>query len=343
MRKVQKPYFIILICILTITQFQEPAPAKTTWWSVYFTLPDKNGKDPTLNPEAALINLIDNATKSFFGAFYSISSPIIIKKLVEAQKRGVDVRLVTEQDNLRKSVLKKLSDANIPMVPDNSRALMHNKFAIIDERTVWTGSYNLTENSELTDNNNVIVIHSPELAEIFIIEFMKMFEEKQFGNKKEKGIFPALRKKYYVKIEDTNINVYFSPKDNIEKIILKRLGKAKKSVYFMAFSFTSDPLGEEIINLHKNGIKVSGLMEKEGSDTKDSEYIKMKIEGLPVKTDKNRSLMHHKIIIIDEKIVITGSYNFSKGANKRNDENIIIIDNDDIAKEYLKEFHRLYD
>lgn len=341
MKKVIKPYLILSICIMAMAQ--GPSTANTAWWHVYFTSPGKSPKDLTLNPEAALINLIDNSRKSFFGAFYSISSPEIIKKLIEARKRGVDVRLVTEQDNLRKSGLKKFTDADIPLVADNNRALMHNKFAVIDEETVWTGSYNLTKNSGLKDNNNAIAIRSPELAEIFIAEFRKMFEERQFGNKKEKGIFPAFRNKYYIKVEDTNINVYFSPKDNIEKIILKRLEKAEKTVHFMAFSFTSDPLGEVIIKLHKSGVRVSGLIEKEGSNSKDSEYIKMKIEGLPVKTDRNKSLMHHKTIIIDEKTVITGSYNFSRGANRRNDENIIILDNADIAKEYLKEFHRLYD
>jgi len=68
----------------------------------------------------------------------------------------------------------------------------------------------------------------------------------------------------------------------------------------------------------------------------------MKIEGLPVRLDKNKNRMHHKVIIIDKRRVLTGSYNFSKSANKRNDENILMIDNKKIAKEYLKEFYRLY-
>jgi phosphatidylserine/phosphatidylglycerophosphate/cardiolipin synthase-like enzyme len=52
--------------------------------------------------------------------------------------------------------------------------------------------------------------------------------------------------------------------------------------------------------------------------------------------------MHHKVIVIDEEIVITGSYNFSKNASRNNDENVLVVENRDIAAEYMKEFHRLY-
>jgi len=57
--------------------------------------------------------------------------------------------------------------------------------------------------------------------------------------------------------------------------------------------------------------------------------------------DRNQHAMHHKVLIIDERLVITGSYNFSKNADRRNDENIIIIDNPEIAAEYLAEYRRL--
>ncbi len=111
----------------------------------------------------------------------------------------------------------------------------------------------------------------------------------------------------------------------------------------MAFSFTSDALGEELIRIFKEGRAVSGIMEREGSDSRDSEYVKMKLEGIPVRLDKNRHIMHHKVMIIDGDTVVTGSYNFTKSANVRNDENVLIIENREIAGEYMEEFRRLYD
>jgi len=314
------------------------------WWGLYYTNPGvPNFKKTNIeNPEKALIRLIKNAKKSFYGAFYEISSKNIAMALLLAHKRGVNVKLITDSDNMDNNIVRLIYKKGI-MVRDDARSgLMHNKFAVIDENIVWTGSYNLTNNGSNKNNNNAIEIHSKDLACIYNNEFFEMFKYRIFGNKKELGPFSSIRKKYYVKIGNTNINVYFSPEDNIERIILKKIKKASKSIHFMAFSFTSNKIGEMMIQKFKKGIEVYGIFEKIGAKSRHSEFIKMKIEGLPVRLDKNKNRMHHKVIIIDKRRVLTGSYNFSKSANKRNDENILMIDNKKIAKEYLKEFYRLY-
>ena len=311
-----------------------------TWWKVYFTSPGSVNAANT--PKAGIIQAIQNSKKTFYGAFFEISSPEIIDALVAAKKRNVDVRLVTDGDYFNSAGVERLMRVQIPVVPDQNKAFMHNKFAVIDGSGVWTGSFNLTENCSLRNNNNAILINSHELAQIYHAEFMEMFQDKIFGNRKDEKPFADAEKRYHVKIGDTDINAYFSPEDKIERIIVHRLQKAKKSVHFMAFSFTSDKIAEMMIAKHKEGVPIYGIFEKKGSDDKYSQYVKMKIEGLPVKIDNNKFFMHHKVIIIDEVRVITGSYNFSKSANKKNDENILIIDNKDIAADYLKEFYRLY-
>ncbi|MFC1671033.1 phospholipase D-like domain-containing protein, partial [Spirochaetota bacterium] len=166
--------------------------------------------------------------------------------------------------------------------------------------------------------------------------------QRVFGNRSDRGPFGSLGKKYYVKIGNTSINAYFSPEDNIERIILKRLKKAKSTIHFMSFSFTSNGIGEAMIDRYKKGVKVYGLFERRGTNSKYSQYIKMKIEGLNVRLDRNRHVMHHKVIVIDRQRVITGSYNFSKSANTKNDENILIIDNKTMAEEYLREFYSIF-
>ncbi|MFH0975306.1 MAG: phospholipase D-like domain-containing protein [Spirochaetota bacterium] len=314
------------------------------WWNVYFTSPEKktNASLKSETPERAFIRNIKNARKSFYGAFFDINSKPIIDELLIAHKKGIDVKLVIEKDNYRKKEIKELVSAGIEIVTDRKKGLMHNKFAVIDGRIVWTGSYNLTYNDEYKNNNNAIEINSPDVANIYLNEFNEMFVNKIFGNKREYGVFPSFRNKYYVKINHTDINVYFSPDDNIERIILERLKKAKESVYFMAFSFTSDKIADAMIALKKSGIKVSGIIEKIGSNTRDSEYIKLQLEGINVKLDKNKYRMHHKVIIIDKKLLITGSYNFSRNANEKNDENIIILNNKDIINLYIVEFFKLF-
>ncbi|HNU91963.1 MAG TPA: phospholipase D-like domain-containing protein [Spirochaetota bacterium] len=324
-----------------------PAPEgnrENGWWRVYFANPGASASRRNDNsPDAAFKRLIGHASRSVYGAFYDISDETIAARLLEAHRRGIDVRIVTERDNAQKAPLRSLVNAGIPVVTDNGPGLMHNKFAVVDGAFVWTGSYNLTLNGAMKNDNNAIAIYSPELAEIFTAEFMEMHRDGVFGNRREFGAFAALTKKYHVRIGNTDVNAYFSPDDNVERIILKRLTKARRSVRFMAFSFTSKPLGEELVRLHKNGLDVGGVMEKTGTNSRDSQFVKFKIEGIPVRIISGIGRMHHKVMIIDESIVITGSFNYSRGANLRNDENILIIHNEEIARVYMEEFTRLYE
>jgi phosphatidylserine/phosphatidylglycerophosphate/cardiolipin synthase-like enzyme len=330
--------FLHLLCILLVSL---PLFAGEKW-EVYFTNPQKLKNTGVKNPQDGLISMIRDCHKSFHGAFYDISSMKIADELIAAHNRGIDVRLVTEKDTFSGDAITKILESGIPVVTDSGPGLMHNKFAIADGSSVFTGSYNTTDNCTLKNNNNAIIVHSQELAEIYTSEFSEMFDHRIFANRREHGAFAELQKKYYVKLDGININVYFAPEDNVEKIIHDRIKKARESIRFMYFSFTSDNIGELMIEKFKAGIKVQGVFEKKGSGSEHSEYIKMKIEGLPVRLDKNRHVMHHKIIIIDDVRVITGSYNLSNNANKRNDENIIIIDSPEIAGKYIEEFHRIY-
>lgn len=308
---------------------------------VCFTDPEKIRKS-VCEPEAALISLINSCSSSFDGAFYDISSMRVTAALLEALDRGVTIRLVTESDTLSGRAIEQIIDAGIPVVHDGNHGLMHNKFAIVDRSIVYTGSTNATDNCAYKNNNNSVIIKSVELAEIYSSEFEEMFIHGVFGNRKEYGIFAPFINRYHVKVDGININAYFSPDNNVEKIINSRIRKAEKSIRFMAFSFTSDLIGETMIEKFKKGITVEGIFERNGSGSEHSEYTKMLVEGIPVKKDGNWHQMHHKVIIIDEKIVITGSFNFSKNANIRNDENIIIIDSQVIAAEYIEEFRRIY-
>lgn len=317
------------------------------WWKIFFTVPGSTRQSVGLEKcESGLVKSIDHARTSFYGAFYEVSSPGVAAALIRAARRGVDVRLVTENDTARKrkGVIAEYIDAGIDVVTDRPkrRGLMHNKFAVIDGRRVWTGSYNPTRNDSDRNNNNAILIDSERLAEIFHDEFMEMHRDRIFGNRKDTGPLGPFRNRYYVKMDDADINIYFSPEDNIERIILKRLAKARSSIHFMAFSFTSDGIGEMMIRKFREGVPVYGLFEGKGSRSGSSEYTKMRVEGIPVKIDRNRYLMHHKVIIIDRSRVIIGSYNFSRNADRFNDENILIIDNAAIAQRYLEEFDRLY-
>jgi phosphatidylserine/phosphatidylglycerophosphate/cardiolipin synthase-like enzyme len=146
-----------------------------------------------------------------------------------------------------------------------------------------------------------------------------------------------------VNIEDTRIEVYFSPDDGIAAPVLELLTNAKESIHFLAFSFTTDEFGETIRLQAENGLTVAGVMEEEQVKSNiGTEYDLFIQAGLDVLIDGNEGQMHHKTMIIDEQVVITGSYNFSRSAETRNDENLIVIYNEQIADFYMQEFQRVF-
>jgi phosphatidylserine/phosphatidylglycerophosphate/cardiolipin synthase-like enzyme len=121
------------------------------------------------------------------------------------------------------------------------------------------------------------------------------------------------------------------------------LDNAQSSVYFLAYSFTADPLGEAIRRRAAAGIKVAGVMEADQvASNIGSEYDTFRAAGLDVRLDSNPGLMHHKVMIIDDQIVVTGSYNFTASAETTNDENLIVIYDPAIAGQFMQEFERVY-
>ena len=111
----------------------------------------------------------------------------------------------------------------------------------------------------------------------------------------------------------------------------------------MAFSFTHDDLGTAVLDRLLDDVDVMGIFETRGSETQHSELTSLYCVGALVNQDGNPGTFHHKVFIVDEEIVITGSFNFSNNANKSNDENVIVIINKDIAQLYTQEFDRRWD
>jgi phosphatidylserine/phosphatidylglycerophosphate/cardiolipin synthase-like enzyme len=202
---------------------------------------------------------------------------------------------------------------------------------------VWTGSTNITKNGIYDQNNNVIVIRSPELATIYEREFDEMWNG-QFGAKS-----PSTLSEQSLTIDGTQILVIFTSEDPVlENVIIPFVQGAQSSVYFMAFSFTDYPLADAMIQARLRDLDVAGVFEAFGSTSESAELRTLYCGDVPVRQDGNGGFLHHKVIIVDERYVITGSLNFSTRAEETNDENVIIIDNPDIARLYIEEFERVW-
>lgn len=315
-------------------------PAEQTAIRVYFTeprYPDKVEERPPAI-DRFLVEAIDGAQKTVDMAAFELDLESVTQALIRAHQRGVRVRVVSDSDYVDEYGPVELQKAGVPVVFDERNPFMHNKFTVIDGKQVWMGSWNYTNNCTFRNNNNAVVFESPELAANYTAEFEEMFVDKKFGPTSPKNV-----KSPRVTLNGVEVENYFASEDkDIIPRIVELVKGAKQSVYFMAFSFTDDDVAQAMIDRHRKGVTVQGVMEARNATGSGSEFEILQKAGIDVLTDGNPYVMHHKVIIIDEAIVITGSFNFTGGAAKNNDENLVIIHSPDIAALYKAEFDRVY-
>ncbi|PKN91528.1 MAG: hypothetical protein CVU44_19425 [Chloroflexi bacterium HGW-Chloroflexi-6] len=310
------------------------------FYEIYFTDPfDRFAETQEDGIDEPLVAAIDEARLSIDIAAYSMSLESLRDALLRAQKRGVTIRIVMESDNMERSVPERLSSAGLEIVGDRREGLMHDKFIIIDRAEVWMGSANYTTSGFYEENNSLVRIRSKQIAENYLEEFNEMFDRDYFGPD-----ILARTPNPTVTVDGIVVETYFSPDDGAGKRILELLKGAQSSIYFLAFSFTTDDFAEILVSKSRQGLIVAGVMDEgQISSNTGGEYDRFKEASLSVYMDGNPSNMHHKVFIIDESIVIFGSYNFSASAERRNDENVMIVFDPEFAAQFRAEFERVYE
>ncbi|HEY3473272.1 MAG TPA: phospholipase D-like domain-containing protein, partial [Anaerolineales bacterium] len=323
---------------LTPIDLQAGYGVRGSWFELYFTNPASPlSPQGTGGVDGPIVAAIDAARLSVDVAAYSLSLNSVRNALLRAHDRGATVRVVMESENMDRSDPQILLEAGVPMIGDNRDGLMHDKFIIIDKSELWLGSMNFTDGGAYDDNNNLIRIHSKEIVENYIKEFEEMFLEGRFGEN-----VLAETPNPTVMIEDTRIDTYFSPDDGVLAALVPVLEGAQESIYFLAYSFTSNQLGDIVRRKADADVTVAGVMDDEQvRSNQGTEYDPFRQADLDVRIDGIDGLMHHKVFIVDEKIVVLGSYNFSQSAEERNDENLMIIYDPVIAQQFLFEFKRV--
>ena len=154
-------------------------------------------------------------------------------------------------------------------------------------------------------------------------------------------------------INANDIQVYFSPNQNIDLIMIKEIEKAKAKISVAIYDITNKKITDALINAHKKGISIRLYTDKIINpdyeqpllDDLEANNIEVKVASPENWTNVQpyRAIMHNKFIVIDEDIVMTGSYNFTTNAEENNRENLIIIPNKIIAKKYYEQFNIYWD
>jgi phosphatidylserine/phosphatidylglycerophosphate/cardiolipin synthase-like enzyme len=134
--------------------------------------------------------------------------------------------------------------------------------------------------------------------------------------------------------KDTPIEVCFSPKGGCTEAIIYEIAQAKTEILVQAYSFTSAPIAKALLDAHKRGVSVRVNLDKSQKTQKYSSATFLTNAGIPTFIDNKHAIAHNKIMIMDKETVITGSFNFTKAAEEKNAENVLIIRSVDLAKEY---------
>jgi phosphatidylserine/phosphatidylglycerophosphate/cardiolipin synthase-like enzyme len=317
------------------------------WLKVYFTNPNPPDQVGS-GIDQFVVPVIANAQKTIDVTSFDLNLPSFVNALVDAEKRGVTVRVVYDGTNGSQTLaasesptgndfdaIKTLQSAKIPLVNGGrSSGLMHDKIIIVDGKTLFMGSWNMSYNDTFRNNNNLLQITDPTLIANYQAKFNELFVDRHFGAKAKVGaLTPQLT------IGGVQVSNYFSPVDHVMDKLVALVNGAQKSVRFMIFTYTDQDLADAMISRYKAGVDVAGVIEDRGAS--QGALVPLACAKVPVKVDGNKYTMHHKVIVIDNSIVVTGSFNFTKSADTENDDNLLVIYSPAVAQQYLDEFTRV--
>ncbi|MBK9192098.1 MAG: hypothetical protein IPM77_11625 [Crocinitomicaceae bacterium] len=299
------------------------------------------------NLDDTICKYIDLAVEKLDIAVWDNGSDVITDCINEAYLRGVQVRYITSSNALNSSLSN--LNSNIPVLERNSGIssdVMHNKFVIVDESYLITGSMNFNDGAIQDDYNNIVLIHNTQMCYNYRIEFEEMWggsgagystSASKFGPDKSDNTYHAFV------IGGVDVESYFSPTDQTTLHIIEEIDAADYTLDIAMFTFINNDIGDAVIAAHNRGVEVRCIIENENYI--GSEFNALQSAGIPVLSHDGIAFdFHHKYCIIDalhttsDPTVITGSHNWTNSAEEEYDENTLIIHNPAISWQYLEEF-----
>jgi phosphatidylserine/phosphatidylglycerophosphate/cardiolipin synthase-like enzyme len=141
-------------------------------------------------------------------------------------------------------------------------------------------------------------------------------------------------------LHNSPTQVCFSPNGGCTETIVNQIEAAKSEILVQAYSFTSTPIAKALISAHKRGVKVEALLDKSQKSERYTAATFLKNSGVPTYIDDKHAIAHNKIMVIDQETVITGSFNFTKAAEEKNAENVLVIRSKELAKIYMENWNK---
>jgi len=255
------------------------------------------------------IKAIKKTEESLHIITYSLFDKKILKEIRKKNKENIHIKIF--YDKAKKKLL--AGD----YVKTKSKGLMHQKICVIDKKISFLGSANFTKSSLFMDGNLVVGIYSKELANFLSQEF------------------PFKKKYFETFINDQKIKIFILPEKDkkILNHIKNAIRKAKKNIKIAMFVMTHPEIIDELVEAKKRGVIISLVVDRNFKKYLEKKRIKFLVSN-------QIEVLHHKYMLIDDRIFIFGSSNFTKSAFSKNDEIVIILEK--LNKKQRKVLNKLH-
>jgi len=315
--------------------------------------------------EQVIVSFIEGAKESLDVAVQELDSEPIAQALIDARWRGVGIRVFLEQDYLlghklpsakpkrdesptealrraqweelrrpperrtNRDIAVALLRSNIDVKSDYNPAIFHQKFAIRDYRgratrtsALLTGSANWTGTDCHRNLNHAIVFHSARIC----AEYKREFDEIRDGafGRRHHGDVPAA-----INLGGVPVKILFAPDHTPELELVKQMLRAERRLDFAIFTFSgSSAVDDAMVMLRRAGVEIHGSLDPKQGRQSWAATPWLHRSGIEVSFPRETGgfgKLHHKLMVIDDAIVVAGSLNYTAPANEYNDENIFVL------------------
>jgi phosphatidylserine/phosphatidylglycerophosphate/cardiolipin synthase-like enzyme len=306
--------------------------------------------------QAVIVNFIDDTKHTLDIAVQELDSRAVATAIIAARARGVRVRLILEGAYLvedppapdpwaltgdleeNRVIYAALLRAGVDVITDLNPAIFHQKFAVRDEGETSAATLTGSTNFTLTDTganpdganpagnnlNHLVIAHGKTAAEQYTNEFNRL-RAGTFGDLHER-VEPRPRE---FRLGSVRIKPLFAPRHGPEMEIMKQMLKAATRIDFAMFTFAqSSGIDDTMLRLAAAGVKIRGVLDRGQGGQKWAPTAALQAAGVELHKNKAGTgvrKVHHKLMVIDQRLTIVGSFNYTAPATTLNDENIIVI------------------
>lgn len=301
--------------------------------------PDSVGAPDNL--EEPIIDFIGAAEKELLVSVQELDHRPIADALIAARRRGVQVRVILEQDYLREAkpppdddlgtqeinreLLTRILRVGVDAKADYNPNIFHQKFIVRDRTATLTGSTNFTTTGVTKNLNHIAILDDVEVAREYAREFRQM-RKGIFGKRSLEVPRKPLEDHF---VDGVRIKPLFAPDHAPEMEFIKQMIKAENRIDFAVFTFSqSSGIDDALVNARQKGLQVTGILDRRQAN--QTWAAKNTLTTGDVTLHRNRTgtgvrKVHHKLMVIDDALTIIGSFNYTGPANLLNDENIMVL------------------